>query len=439
MKRNIHELNDLLHGLVKDAELPEETSNVSEASRQRINEIVAEMNQAQEESVSMPKPVYSKPPKRKRVLKTPEPVSHFSEEPSQNPVVRMHDRLLQDAMPQPDAERKPVPKAEKKLKNKSSKKKKKAKSDLSQEKVTKKEFHIEIKEELPPDIPRDTTVADYIRQKQLEKTLASVPPRTPEQIRKEKVRKKAIKIREQMKQQEELIKQQEFAIQVPDSVPKQEEIPAWEDTLSELAEKTSAEELQVFEDAEQLKMPVLSDMPELPETSSEDTGLLKIAEKLKEVISDESKPVSELSEESKQEELKRQAGIFQKISVIVQNLFQREIQKSDFEEKTNENSGNADAVTLQTESVTEVLMTPKESDDMPDLSFEQTVLLQTVKLPKQEVTVETPKNYHKRSSVSKISELKKSTETVSVIQPKTKRKVIVSKRVKKSEKQEVSL
>ncbi|MDE6657737.1 MAG: hypothetical protein K2J88_04045, partial [Oscillospiraceae bacterium] len=204
MKRKEHEIKELLQGLVpEDENLMKNISTASERSRQHVDKIVEKMNQEQEQITPVPKPVYSKPPKRKRVVTEPEPVSHFSEEPSQNPVVRMHDRLLEDAMPKPDIERKPTKIIEKKVNSKSDKKKIKTNSD-SQPKLAKKNFRIEIKEELPPDIPRDTRVVDKIRQEQLEKALASVPPKTPEQIRKEQVQKRAAKIREQMKIQAEM-------------------------------------------------------------------------------------------------------------------------------------------------------------------------------------------------------------------------------------------
>ena len=123
MKRDIH---DLLNNLVGDEErTPEPENNASAASRKKVDAIVEKMNREKQNPPAMPKPVYDKPPKRKRppVVK-PDPVSHFSEEPSQNPVVRMHDRLLEDAIPQPDFERKPSPKSEPKPKKARSKQKK---------------------------------------------------------------------------------------------------------------------------------------------------------------------------------------------------------------------------------------------------------------------------------------------------------------------------
>lgn len=409
MKRKVHEINDLLNGLVpEDEKLPKNISTASERSRQHVDKIVEKMNQEQEQVIPVPKPVYSKPPKRKKVVTAPEPVSHFSEEPSQNPVVRMHDRLLEDAMPKPDTERKPTAKTDKKSVNKSSKKKKKAITDSSQKKPPKKNFRIEIKEDLPPDIPRDTRVVEQLRQEQLEKTLASVPPKTPEQIRKEQVQKRAAKIREQMKKQAEHVKQEESIIQV--SEPEPENIQNWEDELSELSEKNASDEFQqVFEDVEKLETPVLSDMPEIPEMSSQDTSFLKITEELKkDMLSDEIEPVAETSKEDS----KQQAGFFHKISGMMQNLFQRDVQKSDSVIEPEENSNSE---FLETQPITEVLMTPKE-ENMPDLSFEQTTLLQTVKLSEQqEKPVQKRKKQQKKTSVAITSDVEAVTE-----QPKKK-------------------
>lgn len=378
MKRKEHEIKDLLYNLAGDEELPK-SPTASERSRKHVDKIVEKMNQEKAEIAPVPKPVYSKPPKHKRIVTPPEPVSHFSEEPSQNPVVRMHDRLLEDAMPKPDSERKPTKIIENKAMNKSSKKKIKSNSD-SQPKVSKnskKHFRIEIKEDLPPDIPRDTSIADQIRQEQLEKTLASVPPKTSEQIRKEQVRKRAAKIREQMKKQSEAVKQPEIIMQVQEPEPEPEDMQSLEDKFSELSEKDSSEEFQqVFEDAQKLESPVLADMPEIPEMSSEDTSFLKITEELKkEMLSEENNASSEINESP--EKSKQQAGFLHK---FFKNIFQRDVQKIDTVPEINKNV-NSNAEPLP--EITEVLLTPKESNK-PDLSFEQTAILQTVKIAEQQ-------------------------------------------------------
>ncbi|MDE5753498.1 MAG: hypothetical protein K2H89_03000 [Oscillospiraceae bacterium] len=315
-KRLHPELKFLLQNLAGDAELPPEESQASEASRQKVNQIMEKINQEQEPPVPVSKPVYNRPPRHKKILTAPVPVQHFSEEPSQNPAVRMHDRLLRDAMPKPDPERKPrKPMQNTSQKNTGTKNK-------TKNKKPKKQFHIEIGE-LPPDIPRDTSVADRIRQEQLEKTLAAVPPKTPEQIRKEQVRKRALEIRERMKQQEAL------AAQTPEP---EEEIPTWEEQLAAFSEnisENSSDQLRVFEHTETIRKPVLSDMPEIPGKLSEDTSLLEIAGKLQESIPD--------------------AG--------------------------------------STPPVTEIIMTPRDSSCStetapPDLSFQQTAVFQTVSMPK---------------------------------------------------------
>ncbi|MDE5769453.1 MAG: hypothetical protein K2H82_08720 [Oscillospiraceae bacterium] len=277
--RKLHpELKSLLQNLAGDTEIPDEESQASEASRQKVDQILKKINQEQSESVPESKPVYSKPPKHKKILKSPVPVEHFSEEPSQNPAVRMHDRLLQDAMPKPDPERRPRnsvkpdshKNSSKNLNKKSGKNSGKTGEHPEQkttEKKIKKSFHIQIGE-LPPDIPRDTSVADRIREERLAQTLAAVPPKTPEQLRKEQVRKRAMKIREQIRLQEELARQAVLSREIPSPEP-EEDIPAWEDKLAELSEKNSensADQLRIFSDSvtEILMTPKAQDAGEAP-------------------------------------------------------------------------------------------------------------------------------------------------------------------------------
>ncbi|MDE6088879.1 MAG: hypothetical protein K2G25_10935 [Oscillospiraceae bacterium] len=289
--RKLHpELKSLLQNLAGDTEIPDEESKASEASRQKVDQIVKKINQEQSKPVPESKPVYSKPPKHKKILKAPVPVEHFSEEPSQNPAVRMHDRLLQDAMPKPDPERRPRnsvnPDSHKNSSKNSNKKSGKNSGKTGErpeqkttEKKVKKSFHIQIGE-LPPDIPRDTSVADRIREEQLAQTLAAVPPKTPEQLRKEQVRKRALKIREQIRLQEELARQAVMSRELPSSEP-EEDIPAWEDKLAELSEKNSensADQLRIFSDSvtEILMTPKASDAEELlPDLQFDQTVVLQ--------------------------------------------------------------------------------------------------------------------------------------------------------------------
>ncbi|MBR1554665.1 MAG: hypothetical protein IJ644_04645 [Oscillospiraceae bacterium] len=287
MKRELH---DLLRNLVDDSDLPPSPEiSVSEESRQKVDAIVEKMNREQASAPTVPKPVYDAPPSRKRPpVVTPDPVSHFSEEPSQNPVVRMHDRLLGDALPQPDFERKPVSDAEQKHKKSKHKKRKKTKAETAPETAKpKKNFHIEIRDELPSDVPRDTSIADRLKQEKLEAVLAATPPRTPEQIRKDKIRRRAEEIRRKMKQ----------AVLPPDPLPEQEipepeeEIPAWEDALSEfskIAETEHSAQLKFLRETESPELPALSEMPEIPAASREDAGLKQMSERLSDVTLEES-------------------------------------------------------------------------------------------------------------------------------------------------------
>lgn len=383
MKREIH---DLLHNLVDDSEtIPEPEVEVSEASRQKVDAIVEKMNQEKSDSQSMPKPVYNKPPKRRRPLvKAPDPVSHFTEEPSQNPVVRMHDRLLEDALPSPDPEKKPVPKSESEIKKSKSKSKKK--KNTAETSRPKKEFRIEIKEELPPDIPRDTTVADRLKQEQLEAVLAATPPKTPEQLRKEKIKRHAAEIKKQMKENKN-------KKPVPEPVPEvsepEETIPEWEDALSEFsetAEKENSAQLEFLKKTEETEVPALSEIPDIPEHSGEDTALTEMSEELagevikpkkkkkkKKKASDteksEKKPEKTEEKSEKKSEKKKTTG---KFSSFFGNLFG---QKPDVPEEDSENpeqKPRKNRVYQPPEKITEVLIAPgsvQNEEKKHNLSF----------------------------------------------------------------------
>lgn len=407
MKREIH---DLLQNLVNDSEISEEPKvSVSEASRQKVDEIVEKMNQEKPAESSAPKPVYDKPPKRKRPpVVQPEPVSHFSEEPSQNPVVRMHDRLLQDAMPQPGKGKKTV---QKKNKHKKTKKTKQA----AENRQPKKKFHIEIKEELPPDIPRDTSVADRLKQERLEEVLASAPPRTPEEIRQEKIKKRAAEIRKQMQLRAE---QQP---ETPDTVSEpEEEIPAWEEKLSEFSQMGETErsaQLEVFKEAEQQEMPVFSELPDIPEISEEDTGLLSISEELRDIIPDEpeqsvpspkKKKSGKKTDKAKNKKksgtkTEKKTGLFRKMTAFLEkeNSHDTEhLNKKSNPVKTGKGKKQKEETAEpvfyhQPEKVAEVLLEPEsaENKQTPDMDFVPTAMLETVSMPavkpkmKKKVTV----------------------------------------------------
>lgn len=410
MKREIH---DLLRNLVDDSELPPSPEiAVSEESRQKVDAIVEKMNREQGSAPKAPKPVYNAPPTRKRPpVVAPDPVSHFSEEPSQNPVVRMHDRLLGDALPQPDFQRKPVSKTEQKHKKSKHKKRRKAKTDaIPEQENPKNKFHIEIKDELPPDVPRDTTIADRLKQEKLEAVLAATPPRTPEQIRKEKIRRRAEEIHRKMKQ----------AVLPPAPLPEQEisepeeEIPAWEDALSEfsrIAENENSAQLKFLRETESPDLPALSDMPEIPATSGEDAGLQEMSEELSDVTLEETETVdaeisksshskksgkkkskkSEKSRKAKKNQKKTKKSFIGKISAFWEKIFTRDtaqMKTSPPKEKLSpvpeKTEPEEEQVFYQPpEKVTEVHMQtqqPEEEQKM-NLDFSVTATFRTVSMP----------------------------------------------------------
>ena len=428
MKRELH---DLLRNLVDDSELPPSPEiTVSEESRQKVDAIVEKMNREQASAPASPKPVYDAPPARKRPpVVAPDPVSHFSEEPSQNPVVRMHDRLLGDALPQPDFQRKPASGTEQKHKKTKHKKRKKTKAErLPEESQPKKKFHIEIKDELPPDVPRDTSIADRLKQEKLEAVLASTPPRTPEQIRKEKIRRRADEIRRKMKQ----------AVLPPEPFPEQElpepeeEIPAWEDALSEfsqIAETENSAQLKFLRETESPELPALSEIPDIPSASGEDAGLKQMSEELSDVTLEDSetpapeppakpkKKKKKSKNQKKSENSKKPAkkGFIGKISAFWEKIFTRDT--AELKEKHHQKASVQKPEIPETEEepvfyqppekVTEVHIHPEQpqEEQKMNLDFSVTATFKTVSMPavkpkekkKVPVSKRNRKKYHKEN------------------------------------------
>ncbi len=186
MKSN--EFDQLLSGLLgnkNDDPKPQndsttgKTSAASEESRRRVEEIMknVERESDKRKSEEQFRPKAEPIPKREPVV-VPPPISHFSEEPSQNPAVRMRDRLDETALPMLDSERKPTQVIPPKPKPEAAPKKKKKRpapqpsADIPAPPTPPKRSvpHIVVPDELPPDIPRETAVsaADEERRKKLE-------------------------------------------------------------------------------------------------------------------------------------------------------------------------------------------------------------------------------------------------------------------------------
>ncbi len=118
----------------------------------------------------------------------PDPVSHFTDGPSADPAIRMHDRLDESTLPAPDAERRPnqIMDIDGKSKKRRRRRNSGARSIPAPTEAPKRRIpHINVPDELPPDVGN----APY------------QPPEEPEPDaeREAIVRSRAEKIREQLK------------------------------------------------------------------------------------------------------------------------------------------------------------------------------------------------------------------------------------------------
>lgn len=118
----------------------------------------------------------------------PDPVSHFTDGPSADPAIRMHDRLDESTLPAPDAERRPnqIMDIDGKSKKRRRRRNSGARSIPAPPEAPKRRIpHINVPDELPPDVGN----APY------------QPPEEPEPDaeREAIVRSRAEKIREQLK------------------------------------------------------------------------------------------------------------------------------------------------------------------------------------------------------------------------------------------------
>ncbi len=182
MKSN--ELDQLLNGLLAEPPAAKQPAPpppppapkkpvASEAARSRVEEI---MRSVEEESSLRKAAQPAKPPvqplPKRGPVPVPPPISHFTDVPSQNPAVRMRDRLDEISLPMIDAERKPNQIIPPKPKEEPPKKKKRKKKPAEQTRIfntkqpvpaaeetpelpKRKVVHIEVPDELPPDIPRE--------------------------------------------------------------------------------------------------------------------------------------------------------------------------------------------------------------------------------------------------------------------------------------------
>ena len=231
------ELDDLLSSLMQDLEkeqkkLPGQAtrSTASEGARMRVEAILRDVERDTEKKEEPPaavrEPIPDLPVHDPVVI--PPTVSHFTEEPSADTAVRMRDRLDAETLPKPDAERKPTqnhglkPNPDRGRRKKY--KRRTQSRSIPQPPVPPKKVipHIEVPDELPPDIVPSPALREEPAQVALERAVSGedtasamiavltdkpAEPDPEDQIRseahKEKVRSKAEMIREQLRRRAE--------------------------------------------------------------------------------------------------------------------------------------------------------------------------------------------------------------------------------------------
>ena len=180
------QIDNLLDSLIKEIDAkegnqpePQETQDPKPASKEAVKRAEAIATGVNQSYRRPPEPVKTSipAPKIKPVVE-PESTSHFTDEPSADPAIRMHDRLDESTLPAPDAERRP---------NRilGGKKKKQRSIPAPSEAPKRKIPHIQVPDELPPDYAN-----------------APVTKPEPEEVDPERealVRSRAEKIREQLK------------------------------------------------------------------------------------------------------------------------------------------------------------------------------------------------------------------------------------------------
>ena len=179
------QIDNLLDSLIKeiDAQDPspkEEQAEPKPASREAVKKAEAIAKGVNQSYRRPPEPVKTSipAPKIKPVVE-PEPTSHFSEEPSSDPAIRMHDRLDESTLPAPDAERRP----NRILRGKKHRKGTRSIPEPAQA-PKRKIPHINVPDELPPDVANEPV---------------KIAEPEPDAEREALVRNRAEKIREQLK------------------------------------------------------------------------------------------------------------------------------------------------------------------------------------------------------------------------------------------------
>lgn len=257
---------------------------------------------------------------RRDPVPVPPPVSHFTDEPSQNPAVRMRDRLDETALPMLDAERKPnqiiEPKSKPEQVQKPRKKKKRPQNPEAQKQQTQKPAeaakqasadipapqkeqrrtvpHISIPDELPPDVPREIAKTDPIQEEKSEN------PMIPQEKPKRKI----------------------MHINIPDELPPDipREIPKPVQETPEPSQEISEEKTVVPQEKPKRKIMHINIPDELPPDIPRDTTIADEMRRKREQeaetaekVSVQHEPVSETEKASDEEFLKKTASLREQI------------------------------------------------------------------------------------------------------------------------------
>lgn len=110
MSKELDELLDKLLREIPETESSPEPPKPTKAAFQQAERIAKDVEQDKEAwrlPPEEPKVEIPEPPQHDPVI-VPPPISHFTNIPSQNPAIRMRDRLEDTALPKPDLERKPT-------------------------------------------------------------------------------------------------------------------------------------------------------------------------------------------------------------------------------------------------------------------------------------------------------------------------------------------
>ena len=228
------ELGDLLNKLLDPPKEPppeQEDPQVSGESRRLVGVIARGVDEHYQPPETSPP---ERPAPQHEPVVVPPPVSHFAPGPSQEPAVRMRDRLEESTLPKPDEEKKPhkimdlTPRQPVKKKQETAVKKQEMPAPEKPLRPLRRNIpHIVVPDELPPDIPRDTSFLEERREAAEREAARELLVRTrAEQIR-EQLRRK----REEQEQGEEIFPGLETS---PETEP--EEIPETEPETEEFLE-----------------------------------------------------------------------------------------------------------------------------------------------------------------------------------------------------------